>query len=107
MINCHELIEFCLDYLEGELPRDEEAGFRRHLAQCPDCVNFFETYRKTPEISREALSAQIPVSVRESIRSFLASRRYAEAARRYADRSASAHPPRPDVAAACFIFDRV
>jgi hypothetical protein len=38
-------------------------------------VNFFETYRKTPEVSREALSAQIPVSVRESIRSFLASRR--------------------------------
>jgi anti-sigma factor RsiW len=75
VINCHELIEFCLDYLEGELPQEEEAGFRRHLAQCTDCVNFFETYRKTPEVSREALSAQIPVSVRESIRTFLASRR--------------------------------
>ena len=47
MINCHELIEFCLDYLEGELPHDGEVGFRRHLAQCTDCVNFFETYRKT------------------------------------------------------------
>ena len=75
VINCHELIEFCLDYLEGELPADEEVGFRRHLAQCSDCVNFFETYRKTPEISREALSAEIPVSVKESVRSFLASRR--------------------------------
>jgi hypothetical protein len=21
VINCHELIEFCLDYLEGELPQ--------------------------------------------------------------------------------------
>ena len=71
MINCHELIEFCLDYLEGELPHDEEVGFRRHLAQCTDCVAFFETYRKTPELSREALSAQIPVSVKESVRSFL------------------------------------
>jgi len=38
-------------------------------------VAFFETYRKTPELSREALSAQIPVSVKESVRSFLASRR--------------------------------
>ena len=75
VINCHELIEFCLDYLEGELPADEEVGFRRHLAQCSDCVNFFETYRKTPEISREALSAEIPVSVKESVRSFLSSRR--------------------------------
>jgi anti-sigma factor RsiW len=75
VINCHELIEFCMDYLEGELPQEEEVGFRRHLAQCSDCVSFFETYRKTPELSREALSAQLPVSVKESVRSFLASRR--------------------------------
>ena len=95
MINCHELIEFCLDYLEGELPHDEEVGFRRHLAQCSDCVAFFETYRKTPELSREALSAQIPVSVKESVRSFLASRRQAG---RPADRpSAPANPALPRV----------
>jgi len=75
VISCHELIEFCLDYLDGELPQDEEVGFRRHLAQCSDCVSFFETYRKTPELSREALSEQIPVSVRESVRTFLLSRR--------------------------------
>jgi len=75
VINCHELITFCMDYLEGDLPNDEEVGFRRHLSQCSDCVAFFETYRKTPELSREALSAQIPVSVKESVRSFLASRR--------------------------------
>ena len=75
MINCHDLIEFCMDYLEGDLPQEEEVGFRRHLAQCSDCVAFFETYRKTPEISREALHAQLPVSVTESIRSFLAARR--------------------------------
>ena len=75
MINCHELIEFCMDYLEGDLPEEEELGFRRHLAQCTDCVTFFETYRKTPELSREALHEQIPASVKESVRSFLASRR--------------------------------
>ena len=60
MISCHELIEFCLDYLDGELPHDEEVGFRRHLAQCSDCVSFFETYRKTPELSREALQRADP-----------------------------------------------
>jgi hypothetical protein len=75
VISCHELIEFCLDYLDGELPQDEEVGFRRHLAQCTDCVSFFETYRKTPELSREALKEQIPLSVKESVRSFLMSRR--------------------------------
>jgi hypothetical protein len=75
VINCHELITFCMDYLEGDLPDDEEVGFRRHLAQCTDCVAFFETYRKTPELSRAALSAQIPASVKDSVRNFLASRR--------------------------------
>jgi anti-sigma factor RsiW len=75
VISCHQLIEFCLDYLDGALPQDEQVGFRRHLSQCPDCVTFFETYRKTPEVSREALSAQIPSSVREAVRSFLISRR--------------------------------
>ena len=75
MISCHQLIEFCFDYLDGALPQDEQSRFRRHLAQCPDCVTFFETYQKTPELSREALSAQIPVSVREAVRSFLQSRR--------------------------------
>ena len=74
-MNCQELIEFCLDYIEGALPDDEQVGFRRHLSQCPDCVTFFETYRITPELSREALATQIPASVRESVRSFLQSRR--------------------------------
>jgi anti-sigma factor RsiW len=75
MISCQQLIEFCLDYIEGVLPDDEQLDFRRHLSQCPDCVTFFETYRKTPELSREAMATQIPASVRGSIRSFLQSRR--------------------------------
>ena len=75
MINCQQLIDFCFDYIDGSLPAEERARFAQHLGLCSDCVTFFETYRKTPEVSREALSAQIPVSVRESIRSFLASRR--------------------------------
>ena len=71
MINCHQLVDFCFDYIEGALPDDEQVGFRRHLAQCPDCVAFFETYRKTPELTREALATEIPTTVREAVRSFL------------------------------------
>jgi anti-sigma factor RsiW len=71
VISCHQLIEFCLDYVEGALPDDEQQRFRRHLSLCPDCVTFFETYRKTPEVSRDALKAQMPESVRESVRSYL------------------------------------
>lgn len=75
MISCQQLIEFCLDYLEGGLPEEEQLRFRRHLARCPDCVTFFETYQKTPQVSREALDTQMPESVRNSVRSFLRLRR--------------------------------
>jgi anti-sigma factor RsiW len=74
-MNCHELVDFCFDYIEGVLPDADQVGFRRHLSQCPDCVAFFETYRRTPELTRDALATRIPPSVRESIRSFLIARR--------------------------------
>ena len=75
MISCQQLIEFCLEYIEGALPDEEQRGFRRHLERCPDCVTFFDTYRKTPELSREALETRMPPSVREAVRSFLRTRR--------------------------------
>jgi anti-sigma factor RsiW len=75
VISCQQLIDFCLDYIEGALPDDDARGFRRHLERCPDCVTFFDTYRKTPELSREALATRIPPAVHEAVRSFLRTRR--------------------------------
>ena len=74
MISCQQLIEFCLDYLEGDLPDDEQVRFRRHLGQCPDCVTFFETYRRTAEISRTAVQTAMPEALKRSIQSFLRER---------------------------------
>jgi anti-sigma factor RsiW len=75
VINCQQLIDFCFDYIEGLLPADEHARFTQHLMRCPDCLVFFETYRRTPELTREALDTQIPPSVRESVHSFLRKQR--------------------------------
>jgi anti-sigma factor RsiW len=75
VISCHQLIEFCCDYIDGELPDDEQLRFRRHLSACPDCVTFFETYKKTPEVSRQGLPVEIPISVKEAVRTFLQSRK--------------------------------
>jgi anti-sigma factor RsiW len=75
VINCQQLIDFCFDYIEGALSQDERARFAQHLGQCNDCVVFFETYRRTPELTREALATQIPAAVRDSVRSFLRSQR--------------------------------
>jgi anti-sigma factor RsiW len=75
VINCQQLIDFCFDYIDGSLPQDERMRFAQHLGQCHDCVVFFETYRRTPELTREALATQIPAAVRDSVRNYLRSNR--------------------------------
>jgi hypothetical protein len=75
VINCQQLIDFCFDYIDGSLAEDVRLRFTQHLKQCGDCLVFFETYRKTPELTREALATQIPPAVRDSVRSFLRARR--------------------------------
>ncbi len=75
MIDCRQLLDFCYDFVDGALPLDEQTRFRKHIEGCQECEIFFETYRKTPEISREALATRMPDSVRESLRTFLARNR--------------------------------
>jgi anti-sigma factor RsiW len=73
-ISCSQLVDYCMDYLAGSLPTEDRESFDSHLACCPECVKFFQTYRKTPEISREALSIEIPDRVRSEVRTFLRER---------------------------------
>jgi anti-sigma factor RsiW len=68
------MVDYCMDYLNGSLPAEETDSFNGHLTYCPECVKFFETYKKTPEISREALSIDMPARVRGAVRNFLRER---------------------------------
>jgi anti-sigma factor RsiW len=54
-ITCRQLLDFIYDYLEGGLPTEQRAEFERHLAVCPSCVNYLETYKQTPRIGKLAL----------------------------------------------------
>lgn len=71
---CKELVDFCLEFLDGSLPTDEASRFQNHLGYCGECVSFFETYRKTPEVSREVFALQMPAGVKQAVRSFLRAR---------------------------------
>jgi anti-sigma factor RsiW len=46
-MNCRESTEFLHDYLFGDLPAEERAEFDRHLAECPWCVAYLDSYRQT------------------------------------------------------------
>jgi anti-sigma factor RsiW len=51
-IVCASGVELLMDYLEGLLPADVRAAVEEHVAGCPRCVAFLESYRETPRIWR-------------------------------------------------------
>jgi len=73
-VACKQVVDYALDYLEGALPSAESAHFQAHLDACPECVKFFETYRRTPEVSRECFVVKMPERVKSAVMSFLRSR---------------------------------
>jgi anti-sigma factor RsiW len=43
-----------MDYLSGGLSAHERTVFEEHLAECPDCVNYLDTYRETVHLGKAA-----------------------------------------------------
>ncbi len=60
-MNCHELTELLLEFLDNELPEDFCARIREHLARCPPCVVYLETYRITIKLSSKLRHAPPPL----------------------------------------------
>jgi anti-sigma factor RsiW len=56
-MNCREFTEFLHDYLFGDLPPEERAEFEKHLAECPWCVAYLDSYGKTIQLEKAAFCA--------------------------------------------------
>jgi hypothetical protein len=72
LIRCSEVADFAGEYLEGGLTPAGRERFVEHLKKCPPCERFFNTYEKTPVITRAALAAAMPADVKEFLREYLA-----------------------------------
>ena len=70
-IVCASGVDLLMDYLEDVLPPDVRAAVEAHVAGCPRCVAFIESYRATPRILREATAAALPADLELSLRTFL------------------------------------
>ena len=57
-MTCRELLEFLLDYTDGTLPEHVRQAVDRHLAVCPACVAYLQSYRQTCKLSVEAYLAK-------------------------------------------------
>jgi anti-sigma factor RsiW len=56
-MNCREFTEFLHEYLFGDLPAEERSTFEAHLAECPSCAAYLDSYRQTIRLEQAALSA--------------------------------------------------
>ena len=54
-LTCREFVEFLADYLAGALPPAQRDAFDGHLALCPSCVAYLNTYRQAIRLGHEAL----------------------------------------------------
>ncbi len=76
-LTCQQLAEFLGEYYDGTLAAKERREFERHLAVCPPCIHYLESYKTTVALGKASCgsapaSEQVP---EELIQAILAARR--------------------------------
>ncbi len=66
--NCRGVFALLSDYLDLELPPDACAEVEAHLADCPPCIEFAESLRKTVELCRNYQPDELPAPLGEQAR---------------------------------------
>ena len=69
---CREVaFDLLLDYYEGDLAEPLARRVETHMEACPPCATLVHTYRRTAELSREALRAEMPTECEVALVDFL------------------------------------
>lgn len=71
MYSCKKSIDLLLEYLDGDIPPDEQRHLNEHLNACPPCVDFVRTYRATPQLCKKALATKMPEELSSKLTEFL------------------------------------
>ena len=75
-MNCRDLIDFLMEYVEGTLPDHQRATFEEHMQICSQCVDYIETYKKTIALTADAWNDDCPEDIPdELIQAILAARK--------------------------------
>jgi len=81
-VTCRTFIGFLMEYLNGELSAEEHAEFEAHLAECPWCVAYLQTYQEAIRMGKIVFADEekdIPADVPEElIEAILAARARSE-----------------------------
>ena len=71
MFSCKDSMHKLVDFLDGDMTPEEQKHLEEHLAECPPCVDFMETYRATPGLCKKALAQKMPTAVANKLAEFL------------------------------------
>jgi anti-sigma factor RsiW len=74
-VTCKESIEFIADYLEGTLPRPQRDEFEKHVAACPYCTEYLDSYRATIDLAGTLREDALNDAPEELVRAILAARK--------------------------------
>lgn len=54
-LSCKEVTALIMEYVSGDMSPEVAQAFQAHLAECPDCTAFLNTYKKTVELTKSFL----------------------------------------------------
>lgn len=74
MLKCRDVGKLLYDYVDGSLEPALKQQLEQHLADCPGCLAFINTYRQTIKLSKELRPREIPTELRQKLRSFIKSK---------------------------------
>lgn len=74
MLQCRDIVELLLEYLDGELDHATAEALEAHLADCQECTAFLNTYRGTVRMTRRLREEILPAALRERLLTFLRQR---------------------------------
>jgi anti-sigma factor RsiW len=69
-VTCHDFVDLLMEYLSGELAEPVRTEFDAHLAECPTCVAYLDTYQKTIQLTKAVLvdpEERVPAEVPEEL----------------------------------------
>lgn len=65
---CREIFAMLSDYLDLELPPETCREMEAHISDCPPCVEFAESLRKTVALCRDYQASEMPGPISSAAR---------------------------------------
>jgi anti-sigma factor RsiW len=77
MLTCKQVVDYLSDYVEGRLSAAEVARLDEHLAVCPQCIDYLESFKATLAACHSLTAAEfasLPPMPKDLVKAILAAR---------------------------------